>query len=237
MFIWNPPKKSLDSLAGKLNLNCPYSPPLPQRPKFKFNFPAKDSKDFLAGFIKTYAFTTRDYAVNKMQNLAYVVYGWPFINIFQVTKNAISGHLLFGQLLWSYAYYWRKNCQNICIYLYSMIPIWHLKDWTPYFPQLHNFPILGKQCTVTFRKFSCVKNVSISVKERTNTYSLFTKTVLQRCLIFSLWGKKWPCWKTLLVKWILLNIQWEIKLHLIINQCFGMIRYQERNIKCHFSLV
>ena len=36
-----PVKKSLDSLAGKLNLNWPYSPALPQRPKFKYNFPAK----------------------------------------------------------------------------------------------------------------------------------------------------------------------------------------------------
>ena len=35
------PKKSLDSLAGKINLNWPYIPALPQWPKFKFNFPAK----------------------------------------------------------------------------------------------------------------------------------------------------------------------------------------------------
>ena len=56
MFLWNPPKKSLDSLAGKLNLNWPYSPALPQRPKFKFYFPAKESKDFLAGFIEKLAF-------------------------------------------------------------------------------------------------------------------------------------------------------------------------------------
>ena len=48
-----PAKKYVDSLAGKLL----YSPALPQRPKFKFNFPAKESKDFLAGFIKTYTFT------------------------------------------------------------------------------------------------------------------------------------------------------------------------------------
>ena len=47
-----PAKKSLVSLVGKLNLNWPYSPPLPQRPKFKFYFPAKESKDFLAGFIE-----------------------------------------------------------------------------------------------------------------------------------------------------------------------------------------
>ena len=39
-------------LAGKLNLNWPYSPALPQRPKFKFYFPAKESKDFLVGFIE-----------------------------------------------------------------------------------------------------------------------------------------------------------------------------------------
>ena len=51
-----PPKKSLDSLAGKLNLNWPYSPALPQRPKFKFYFPAKECKDFLAGFIEKCTF-------------------------------------------------------------------------------------------------------------------------------------------------------------------------------------
>ena len=34
-------KKSLVFLAGKSNLNWPYSPALPQRPKFKYNFPAK----------------------------------------------------------------------------------------------------------------------------------------------------------------------------------------------------
>ena len=49
-FSMKPAKKSLDSLAGKLNLNWPYSPALPQRSKFKFYFPAKESKDFLAGF-------------------------------------------------------------------------------------------------------------------------------------------------------------------------------------------
>ena len=41
-----PAKKSLASLAGKLNLNWPYSPALPQWPKFKFYFPAKESKGF-----------------------------------------------------------------------------------------------------------------------------------------------------------------------------------------------
>ena len=49
-------KKSLDSLAEKLYLNWPYSPALPQQPKFKFYFPAKESKDFLAGFIEKCAF-------------------------------------------------------------------------------------------------------------------------------------------------------------------------------------
>ena len=51
-FSMKPAKKSLVSLAGKLNLNWPYSPALPQRPKFKYNFPAKETKDFLAGFIE-----------------------------------------------------------------------------------------------------------------------------------------------------------------------------------------
>ena len=51
-FSMKPAKKSVDYLAGKLNLNWPYSPALPQRPKFKFNFPSKETKDFLAGFIE-----------------------------------------------------------------------------------------------------------------------------------------------------------------------------------------
>ena len=52
-FFMKPDKKNLKStLAGKLNLNWPYSPALPQRPKFKFNFPAKETKEFLAGFIE-----------------------------------------------------------------------------------------------------------------------------------------------------------------------------------------
>ena len=54
-----PDKKNLKStLAGKLNLNWPYSPALPQRPKFKFSFPAKKTKDFLAGFIEKFAFNS-----------------------------------------------------------------------------------------------------------------------------------------------------------------------------------
>ena len=53
VFFYETRQKNLKStLAGKLNLNWPYSPALPQRPKFKFYFPAKESKDFLAGFIE-----------------------------------------------------------------------------------------------------------------------------------------------------------------------------------------
>ena len=42
VFFYETRQKNLKStLAGKLNLNWPYSPALPQRPKFKYNFPAK----------------------------------------------------------------------------------------------------------------------------------------------------------------------------------------------------
>ena len=42
LFFYETRQKNLKStLAGKLNLNWPYSPALPQRPKFKYNFPAK----------------------------------------------------------------------------------------------------------------------------------------------------------------------------------------------------
>ena len=44
-------------LAEKLNLNWPYSQALPQRPKFKFNFPAMRLKIILAGFLEKFAFS------------------------------------------------------------------------------------------------------------------------------------------------------------------------------------
>ena len=47
-----PAKKIFSFLGGKIKLNWPNSPALPQRPKFKFYFPAKESKDFFAGFIE-----------------------------------------------------------------------------------------------------------------------------------------------------------------------------------------
>ena len=48
-----PAKKSLVSLAGKLNLNRPYiQPSTASTAKIQIQFPAKETKDFLAGFIE-----------------------------------------------------------------------------------------------------------------------------------------------------------------------------------------
>ena len=47
-----PAKKSLDSLAGKLNLNFGRSGSAELQGQFKLNFPAKESKDFFGGFHK-----------------------------------------------------------------------------------------------------------------------------------------------------------------------------------------
>ena len=40
------------TLVGKLDLNWPYSPALPHRQKFKYNFPAKVDLRFFGGFHK-----------------------------------------------------------------------------------------------------------------------------------------------------------------------------------------
>ena len=50
-----PAKKIFSLLDGKIKFELALQPStasVPQRPKFEYNFPAKESKDFLASFIE-----------------------------------------------------------------------------------------------------------------------------------------------------------------------------------------
>ena len=50
-FSMKPAKKILSLLGGKIKFELALQPSIASWPKFKFYFPAKESKDFLAGFI------------------------------------------------------------------------------------------------------------------------------------------------------------------------------------------